>query len=143
MIKKWLLILRDFSHVFLKRQNNTETTPYPIYLFLVLIPYYFILSSVPGIISNRLGISFTGIIGDNIILLFLLGVVIFGPFIYVNKWIVRWLKPVPLPDDLPKNTYRCYAVAFVLTFILGFVLIPFFINTVNAIWPPNEFYRYR
>lgn len=139
MIKKWFLVNRDFSHVFLKKQNNTDKTGYPIYLFIVFFPYYFIVLALMGGLINRTGFNFTLLVSTNILFLGLLIVILFGSPILFTKWIVDWLRPIPLPTDLDKRRYRWYAVVFILTFLLGFVLIPIAVNSFDYIWPPNDF----
>lgn len=143
MIKKWLLVNRDFSHVFLKKQNSTDKTGYPIYLFLVFFPYYFIIMAIIGGLINRAGFNFTILVSTNIFFLGLLMVILFGSPILFTKWIVEWLSSVPLPSELEKRKYRRYALVFVLTFLLGFLLIPLVVNFFDYIWPPNDFRMYR
>ena len=123
IIKKWLLILRDFSHVFLKRQNKTEETPYYIYMGAVLVPLYIVLAVLVMIPMSKAGVNFKAPMG-NPITLALAGIVMFAPMYFIIKWIVAWLKPIPLPSDLPKGKYRLYAFIFVLTFLGGFALMP-------------------
>lgn len=139
MIKKWLLILRDFSHIFLKKQNKTEQTPYAIFLYAIFAPNYITIFAVLGGLVNRMGFNLNLFLRNNEIILLLFTAIMFGSFVPLTMWIVKWLKPIPLPDALPKRKYRWYAVIFLLTFLMGFVLLPVVINTFNYIWPPTNF----
>ena len=115
--------MRDFSHVFLKRQNKTEETPYFIYMGLVLGPLYIILAIMVMIPLYKAGVNFKAPM-SNPITHALAGIAMFAPMYFIIKWIVAWLKPIPLPSDLPKGKYRLYGLIFILTFLSGFALLP-------------------
>ena len=124
--------MRDFSHVFLKRQNKTEETPYFIYMGAVLVPLYIILVGIIMMPLYKEGVNFKAPM-SNPITHALAGIAMFAPMYFIIKWIIAWLKPIPLPSDLPKGKYRLYGLIFVLTFLGGFALLPIVVNFLTPI----------
>jgi hypothetical protein len=139
MIRKWLLILRDFSHVTLKRSNKTEQTTYVIMMGLVLYPYYIILMCCFILIPlGGIGLSLKGTLINPLIHL-LCAILFTLPHIYAIKYLNRWLASTPLPDELPRGKYRRYMMIFALSILLIFALLPYAVNTsfylVRGYWP--------
>lgn len=131
MIKKWLLTVRNFSHVFLKRQHKSEITPYPLFMGLMLCAYYLTIFFVMILIINKTIFNFSLWAKNNALGYIIIAIMMVASFYYFNKWILLWLKPIPLPEELSKREFFWGAVVLVLTFLMGFVFLPLMINAVE------------
>jgi len=133
MLKKGFLTIRDYSHILLKRMNKTEETPYFIYFGLVLFPYYIMLCLILMIPLDSMGVRFVSS-KDGEPFMYGISVLIFGGlYIFLIKYLLRWISAKPLPDELPERSTTRITLVLILIFLIGiFVFIPILGNLLYS-----------
>lgn len=141
-IKQLFLIIRDFSHVCLKKIGGADAqgnTAHPIWVAATIFGYYFVIFIIIGGLQNRFKIRLPDMLRYNILVQLIFGMAVFMlPIIYITKKILDDLKPIPLPESMPKEQFRKYGLITLFVCLLGYALVPGLMLLIDHLWPPND-----